>query len=111
MTNIKPIILEFLNRNSNIEKIDDTLIDELIFNIDLATKCRKDIDREGYKVEVIDPRTKNIKTIKNISFVAYQDCLKNINLVMTSLAMTPKERQKLKMAIENPDEFDQIMSK
>ena len=103
-------IYEFLEAKGQLEEVDTTLIDELLFNIELIQKVKKDIREEGYKVNVTVRQRGRPYWVKNQSFMAYQHCLRNINTILISLGLTVKERRKLKMAIEDPDNFENIMN-
>jgi len=103
-------VYDFLRAKGQLEDIDETLIKELIFNIELIEQCKSDIRLEGYKINITQNAKKKPYWFKNQSFICYQACLKNINTILISLGLTIKERQKLKLALEDPDNFDKIMS-
>jgi len=100
----------FLKSKGQLEDIDSTLITELLFNIELAEKCKEDIRNEGYKINVTVRKGGKPYWIKNQSFIAYQSCLRNINTILISLGLTVRERQKLKLALDDPEHFDELMS-
>jgi P27 family predicted phage terminase small subunit len=104
------VINEFLESKGQLEDVDTTLIDELLFNIELIAKCKQDIEIEGYKLNITQRKNGKPYYVKNQAFVAYQSCLRNINTILTSLGLTVRERQKLKLALSDPDNFDSIMS-
>ena len=113
MENIKEVeakIYEFLKNKGQLEDVDETMIDELIFNIELINTCKHDLRTEGYRENVTTRPGKKPYFVKNQAFSAYQACLRNINTLLISLGLTVKERQKLKLAMENLDEFDSIMN-
>ena len=92
------------------EMVDDAMIDELLFNIELAAKCKEDIRNEGYKVNLTQRKNGKPFYVKSIALTTYNQLVKNINMLMNSLGLTVRERQKLKLALDNIDEFDEIMS-
>ena len=103
-------IYDYLKNKNQLEEVDATLIDELMFNIELIEQCKHDLRTEGYRVNVTVRRNAKPHFVKNQAFSAYQSCLKNINSILTSLGLTVRERQKLKMALSDPDNFDSIMN-
>ena len=107
---IQDKIYDFLKSKGQLEEVDTTLIEELMFNIELIEKCKHDLRTEGYRVNVTVRRNGKPYWVKNQAFSAYQSCLKNINSILISLGLTVRERQKLKMALNDPDNFDQIMN-
>ena len=110
MNSTPNIFKEYLESANQYEDIDYTLIDELLFNIDLAKKCKDDININGIKVTTISPKNGMERDITNPSCILYSQTIKNINMLMISLGISVKERQKLKLALENVDEFDKIMN-
>jgi len=107
---IQDKIYDFLKSKGQLEEVDTTLIGELMFNIELIEKCKHDLRTEGYRVNVTVRRNGKPYFVKNQAFSAYQSCLKNINSILISLGLTVRERQKLKMALNDPDNFDNIMN-
>jgi len=108
--NIEDKIYKFLESKEQLEDIDETMISELVFNIQLIEQCKHDILTEGYKLNVTMNPKKKPYYVKSQSFNAYQTCLRNINMILTSLGLTVRERQRLKLAITSEiDEFDAIM--
>jgi hypothetical protein len=93
-----------------LEEVDETMIDELIFNIELINTCKHDLRTEGYRENVTTRPGKKPYWVKSQAFSAYQSCLRNINTLLISLGLTVKERQKLKLALNDPDNFDTIMN-
>ncbi len=110
MEPLEETIKEVLEKTKLLEEVDTTLIDELIFNVKLSNQCKEDILNEGYKLNITTSKNKKAYWIKNQSFIAYQACLKNITSIMSNLGLTPRERQKFKLAIQDPDNFDKIMN-
>jgi P27 family predicted phage terminase small subunit len=107
---IKNKINEFLKDRNQLEDVDTTLIEEFIFNIELINQCKDDIREEGYKINITTHEGKQDYWVKSQSFIAYQSCLKNINTILISLGLTPRERAKFKMALGDLDNFDKIMN-
>lgn len=101
---------QFLKDKGQMEDIDETLIKELLFNIELAEKCKEDIRTEGYRVNLTQNAKKKPYWAKSQAVITYQLCLKNITTVLNSLGLTVRERAKLKMALDDPDHFDSIMA-
>lgn len=113
MENLKEVeakIYEFLKNKGQIEDVDSTLIGELIFNIELIEKCKTDLRQEGYRENVTTRPGKKPYWVKNQAFSAYQACLRNINTILINLGLTVRERQKLKMALNDPDNFESILN-
>jgi P27 family predicted phage terminase small subunit len=106
---IQSTLIKFLKDKELYEDIDSTLLKELIFNIKISDECKENIEREGIRVLPSDKRYKK-QFMPNKSLAIYQDAFKNINLILTNLGLTVKERQKLKLALADPDNFDKIMN-
>lgn len=102
-------IYSFLEEKGQLEDVDETMIGELVFNIELIEKCKYDLRTEGYRENITQRPGKKPYWVKSQAFSAYQSCLRNINTILISLGLTVKERQKLKMALNDPDNFDEIM--
>jgi P27 family predicted phage terminase small subunit len=110
MNDISNKFKDYLLSAHQFEKVDEALIDELLFNIELSQQCRKDILTEGYKINVTQRKGGRPYWVKSQSLNIYNQTIKNINMIMNSLGITVRERQKLKLALENIDEFDTIMN-
>jgi P27 family predicted phage terminase small subunit len=109
MLAVEDKIYQFLRLKGQLEDIDTTLIDELLFNIELSNQCKEDLRNEGYRINVTVRKNGKPYWVKSQAFNAYQSCLKNINMILISLGMTVRERQKLKLALNDLDNFDKIM--
>ena len=101
----------FLKSKGQLEDIDSTLITELLFNIELAEKCKEDMRINGFVLNVTVRKNGKPYYVKSQFFIAYNQCLRNINNILTELACTPRERQKFKLMITESDQFDDLMGK
>lgn len=110
MGNFKEKFKEYLLSKKQFEEIDDSSLDEIEFNLQVIQQCKDDIDQNGYKVNISTQANGVPYYNKNISWTVYNEALKNLNVLLISLGLTLKERQKLKMAAEEPDRFDEIMA-
>ena len=116
LSSIKQLINNYLLDKKQLESIDETLIDELIFNIEMAEQCKSDMrDKDGkliYQINTTTNARKKAYWVKSQAFVAYQCCLKNINTILISLGLTIKERAHLKSEIEEgEDEIAKLNNK
>ena len=110
LKSIEEKILKYLEEKTNIDEIDTSLVSELLFNIELIEKCKEEMRTNGFILNASVRRNARPTYYRSQYFNAYQQCLKNINTILTSLALTPRERQKFKLAIEEGDRFDEIMN-
>lgn len=110
---VKQLFYNFLKDKQQLEENDDTIIDEMLFNIELAEQVKTDMrasdGRLNYQLNVTTKKGGKPYWVKSQSFIAYQSCLKNINTLLISLGLTVRERAKLKMALNNPNDLDKIM--
>lgn len=104
---VRATIVEYLMNKELYEEIDVTLMNELVFNVELADRCKADCETEGYRVKL--NKTGAPKWNTNKSLEIYQNALKNITNILQSMSLTPRERNRVKMALNDPDNFDKIM--
>ena len=85
---MKEKIISFLKSRGVYDDIDDILIDELIYNIELSKEAKKDIAEKG-----IIPKG---KFMQSPSIHTYNQCLKNIISLSTKLSIVVKEKKNIK---------------
>jgi len=106
---LKKIITDYLKDKDLYHESDEILVDELVFNIDLAKEAKEDIKANGIEVNITRDPKKEPYYIKNKSIDIYQQALKNLQGLFRQLALSPSERQKLKIELSSKkDEFDEI---
>jgi P27 family predicted phage terminase small subunit len=99
------LIKEALKSKGQYEDIDDTLLTELVFNIEMAEECRANIKAEGIRINVTTRKGKKPYYVKNQSYVIYLTVIKTITSILADLGLTPRERNKIKSAITEEDQF------
>ena len=94
-------IKDFLKSKDMYQSIDDMLISRLEFNINLAEDCENDINENE---PVVKTAAGGVKI--NPSITVYNAALKNIEVLLTKLGITPQERAKLKITNEKVDPLE-----
>jgi P27 family predicted phage terminase small subunit len=106
-------IEEFLKRKGVKEGIDDTMIEELIFNLKLADEAKEQIYMANGKPELLINTSKKPDEPyyqANPVIKVYNDAFKTIRSISISLGLTPADRHKLGLStIETVDELDDII--
>ena len=102
--NLKKSIEGYLKNQDLYHESDDILIQELVFNIELAQEAKADIKLNGLQVNVTRNPDRDPYYQKNRSVDIYQQCLKNVQALFKQLILSPSERQKL----VNYDEDTQV---
>ena len=113
----KKIIIKFLKDKNIYEDVDEILINELIFNIEIMKKAKADM-RNPYSNE-LDIQlniTRNDEKQdffqKNRLLALYDNALKNTINIMKNLALNPADRAKMKLVLkEVGDVFDDMFTK
>lgn len=103
---MKDRIIKYLEKCELDDDINEFLIDELIFNIELAKTAKEDIIKNGIKINITRNHDKKPFYQKNRAIDIYTQALKGITLLCTKLCLTPSDRQKLK--IERKDAEDRL---
>lgn len=105
---LKDDIKALLIKKNNYELVDDNLIDELVFNLYLCDKAKKDIEKNGIKVNVSSEGKKPYFQL-NLSTALYNQSYKNVSSGFTKLGISPAERMKLKISdTKEKDVYDDI---
>lgn len=108
---MKDKIIGFLKSKDNYNEFDEILIDELLFNIEMAEMAKENIRNNGITVNVTRDPNKDDFHQMNRSISVYSTALKGIMTILTKLGTTPQERKKLKMTeAKTKDLFDQIIN-
>ena len=109
MIDFKEKVKEYLISVKQFEEVDEILLRELEFNLWMVEEAKDDIKGRGLLINISQQSNGVEYMNKNLSIGIYNDCLKNINSILIQLGLSLKERQKLKLAISQPDAFDEIM--
>jgi P27 family predicted phage terminase small subunit len=105
---LKIDIINLLTKKNNYELTDDNLIDELIFNLYLCDKSKKDIEKNGIKINVRSEGKEPYYQL-NLSTALYNQSYKNVSSGFTKLGISPSERMKLKISeTKEKDVYDDI---
>lgn len=95
---MKEKIIKFLKGQNMYEGVDETIIDELIKNINIASEA---LDEMGSNYTVESNNAAGSSTKVNPLFTVYNAALKNIQTLSTKLGLTPQDRAKLKIFKED----------
>ena len=95
---MKEQIIEFLKGQNMYEGVDETIIDELIKNINIASEALDEMG-SNYTIESVTAAGSSTKV--NPLFTVYNAALKNIQTLSTKLGLTPQDRAKLKLVKED----------
>jgi P27 family predicted phage terminase small subunit len=91
---LKAAIKKYLTNKGLFEKLDMTLIEELVFNIRIADQARADIAERGIQVNVRASRSSPLfQTNQSVSI--YQTACKQITSISNRLALSVDTREKL----------------
>lgn len=111
MKNLKKELINYLKSRGGYVEGDEVLVDELVFNINLANEAKEDIKVNGYQTNVTRNPNKDPYYQLNRSVNVYQIALKHINTLYSKLGLSPKDRIMLKLneAVDIDDELDRIL--
>lgn len=105
---LKDEIIKLLKSKNNYVETDDSLIDELMFNLYLCDQAKKDIKKNGIKVNVAGEGKRPYYQL-NLSTALYNQSYKNVISTFSKLGISPAERMKLKITdIKDKDIYDDI---
>lgn len=108
---LSDIIKQYLIDNNLYHESDDILIDEITFNVELLNTAKADIKENGIKSDITRDPDKEPFFQKNRAVDVYGQALKQLTMLFRMLALSPSERQKLKLALEEgQDDFDKTFN-
>ena len=96
-------IKSFLKDKGILEKVDNTLIEELAFNKELCEMAKLDIDERGYLINIRSDG-KEPYYQPNPSIGIYGNALKSITAISTKLGITVLDRTKLGLQSQEEDD-------
>jgi len=101
-------IIDTLKEKGDWNETDMFLVDELVFNLELIQKIKNELLTQGVMVNTVRNPDKEPYYQKNPSFSIYDTTLKNIQSLFNRLALTPNDRQRLKInkitGIKSPED-------
>lgn len=101
-------IQKYLKDKESYEKIDDTLIEELSYNVELSDIAKKDIKANGLQTMMTSTKGHEYYQI-NPAINVYQSAVKQITAISTKLGITVLNRTQLGLkSAEGEDELDAI---
>ena len=107
---LKHKIVKYLKDRKAYDSVDVTLIDELVFNMELCDKAKEDIRERGIQVDISKPSEDRVYMQVNQSVTIYNGALKMITAISTKLGLTVLDRTKLKLkAKEGKSELDKLL--
>lgn len=102
-------VKDFLKSKGVYEDIDQSLVEELVFNLYLCETARADIFENGITILTQRSNASAPSVVQNPSVVVYQQAIKTINAISTKLGMNIQERTKLKLTTATIDELDKML--
>jgi len=106
---LEKLIIDHLTAKGVYDLIDRSIIEELIFNYQIADNAKKEIRKNG---SITNIRKKGDEPFyQQSSFVGvYNNAVKQIKSLSNALAITPNDRLKLKLENENSsNEFSEFI--
>ena len=91
----KDIVIKYLKNKGIFDKVDTSMIDELIFNQKQLNTIRARIEKEDF--QYLHHNTKTGTVTKNPLLAEYHAFLTNLMKVSTKLALNSQDRLKLKI--------------
>lgn len=104
----KDKIIDYLKEKEIYETVDDTLVDELIYNIKTIDNAKVDINKRGVIVNVRSDPEADPYFQPNPSVAIYNNALKLIMSISKRLGLSPEDRFNLGLVGKelNKDGFD-----
>tara|TARA_R110000744_G_scaffold328078_1_gene433779 strand:+ start:342 stop:713 length:372 start_codon:yes stop_codon:yes gene_type:complete len=108
---IRSQITKYFKDSNTQESFDSILVDELLFQLELIADAKEEIRTKGQSINVSKDPNKPYYQV-NPSIGIYQTAIKSLNSILTKLALTPQERNKIKQlsAKAVDDEFGKPVS-
>ena len=108
-TKIRNQVKKYLKGTGSYETIDDVLIEELIFNVELSDIAKKDIKENGLQQLMTSNKGHEYYQV-NSAVAVYQGAVKQITAIGTKLGITVLNRTQLGLMIaDSDDDLDEIM--
>jgi P27 family predicted phage terminase small subunit len=99
----KKNIVEYIKGKGIYDDVDIMMVDELIFNMEMVKTCKKNIKEYGVTMNISkDPQKPYFQVSPNVT--TYNSCIKNIMNLSRKLALSPLDRQNLKISNVVDDE-------
>lgn len=106
---LKKQITDHLKSTDLYEKIDDMLIDKLVFNVILCDDAQADILERGMVVNVAKPEN-NPYYMTNPSVNVFFSATKMISALCTKMGINATERRKLKIDMSDDTTLDDLLN-
>jgi P27 family predicted phage terminase small subunit len=88
----KPKLIKYLKQKGIYDAVDDLLIEELFYNIEILEKSKKDIDERGIIVPI---NTSHSLFNTNPSVNIYNTAIKNIINLSRKIGISARDRKEL----------------
>lgn len=115
MEKIKEVVVQYLKDKSAWEALDELLVEELLFNIEIMSQAKSDLyDKTTGTYELVTNITRDPDKEpfyqKNRLLDTYNLAFKNVKDIYVKLGLTVQERIKLKLAMmeAGQDEFEEV---
>lgn len=104
---LKKAIIDEIIKSDSQAALDETLVDEILFNIHLASKAKADILRDGYMQNVSTNPAKPYYQVSG-AVSTYTTAIKNINSICTLLGIDKKSKKMVVDIANKPPEKDAL---
>jgi P27 family predicted phage terminase small subunit len=99
-------LIEYIKNKGIYEEVDNTLIDELLYNVKIIKQAKKDLQEYGLMMNVSKNDDKPYFQ-QSPAVAIYNSAVKNIMNISRKLALSPLDRSALKVNVEEDDDgFD-----
>lgn len=107
-TKLKTSVIDLLKEKNQWEEVDETLVDEFVYNVYIGDKCKEDIVINGVIRNVAKEGNKPYFQA-NQAVQLFQSSTKISAAILTKLGITPQERKKLKINTDRSTNlFDEL---
>lgn len=104
-------IKNFLRSKGVYEDVDQSLVEELVFNLYLCETARENIFKNGITLITQRSGASAPAIVQNPAVVVYQQAIKTINSISTKLGLNIQERTRLKLTTATVDELDKMLGR
>lgn len=107
----KKQIIEYLQEKNIYQDVDVMLVDELIFNLQMIKKCKKEIKDKGVLIDIARSDADREYWQQNPAIAVYNKSVKNLLDITRKLSLSPVDRSALKIDAEYMNEEDKEAEK
>jgi len=108
-TRIKNVLKNSLDERGIYDPSDELLLNETMYTIKIIDDCKQDIKKKGLQINTVKDPDKDPYYQANPSIATYNKAVSNLSNLLTKLAITPQERQKLDIEAEKSDPLGELL--